>query len=202
MNNQKEMASIKTFAALAAGLLIVPVIAACGPDTAQTPTNTPAAQTDDPAVTGSPAPTAQQGMGTVVDVAASEQSLSTLTTVIQEAGLTETLQQDGPYTVFAPTDQAFAEIPEETRERLLQPENRETLRQILSYHVVPGQLAANELESGQIATAAGEPVNVQVDQAANQVRVNDATVTQPNLQASNGVIHIVDRVILPPGVNL
>lgn len=191
----------KTFAALAASLLIVPAIAACAPETAQTPTDTPAAQTD-PAVTGSPVPTAQQGTGTVVDVAASEQSLSTLTSVIQEAGLAETLQQDGPYTVFAPSNQAFDAIPQETRERLLQPENREALRQILSYHVVPGQLAANELESGQIATVAGEPVNVQVDQAANQVRVNEATVTQPNLQASNGVVHIVDRIILPPGVNL
>lgn len=191
--------SIKNLAGLVAGLMVIPAIAACAPDTAQTPTQTdqtaqqPAPTTEAPAATGE---------GNVVEVAASEQSLSTLANIIREAGLNDTLQQGGPYTIFAPSDQAFAQIPEATRQQLLQPENRETLRQILNYHVVPGELTADQLQSGQVETVAGQPVNVQVDQSANQVRVNEATVTRPNLQANNGVVHIVDRVILPPDVNL
>lgn len=104
--------------------------------------------------------------------------------------------------MFAPSDQAFAAIPQATRQRLLQPENRETLRQVLTYHFVPGNLTANQIQSGEVKSLANNPVNIQVDQATKQVRVNNARVTQPDIQASNGVIHVVDQVILPPNLNL
>jgi len=104
--------------------------------------------------------------------------------------------------LFAPSDQAFAAIPQATRQRLLQPENRETLRQVLTYHFVPGNLTANQIQSGEVKSLANNPVNIQVDQATKQVRVNNARVTQPDIQASNGVIHVVDQVILPPNLNL
>jgi uncharacterized surface protein with fasciclin (FAS1) repeats len=112
------------------------------------------------------------------------------------------LELQGPYTVFAPSNEAFAALPAETRQRLLQPENRQQLAQILFYHVVPGQVNADQLQSGEVKTVEGANVNVQVDQTANQVRVNDATVTQADIPASNGVVHIVDRVILPPNFKI
>jgi len=112
------------------------------------------------------------------------------------------LDREESFTVFAPTNEAFDTLPAQTRERLLQPENRQKLAQILFYHVVPGQITANQLASGEVKTVEGANVNVQVDQAANQVRVNEATVVQADIPASNGVIHIVDRVILPPNFDI
>ncbi len=129
-------------------------------------------------------------------------SLSTLASAIDETELEEVLDREESFTVFAPTNEAFDTLPAQTRERLLQPENRQKLAQILFYHVVPGQITANQLASGEVKTVEGANVNVQVDQAANQVRVNEATVVQADIPASNGVIHIVDRVILPPNFDI
>jgi len=138
----------------------------------------------------------------IVSIAASNNSFTTLTTLLRTAGLAETLQQQGPYTVFAPTDQAFAALPAGTVEQLQQPENRELLVKILRYHVVPGQLTSSQLTAGELRTAEEAPVNIKVDSANNQIAVNDATVIQPNVQASNGVIHVINEVLIPPNLNV
>ncbi|BCL38845.1 fasciclin domain-containing protein [Nostoc sp. MS1] len=138
--------------------------------------------------------------GTIVALAASNSSFSTLASLIRTAGLADTLQQAGPYTVFAPTNEAFAALPAGTLEQLQQPQNRELLRRILQYHVVPGQLTASQLTSGQLTTADNVPVNVKVDSANNQIAINEARVVQPNIQASNGVIHAINQVLIPPNL--
>lgn len=134
--------------------------------------------------------------------ALSTSNFTTLSSVLRTAGLADTLRSEGPYTVFAPTDQAFAALPKETLNKLLQPENREILARILRYHVVPGEFTANELKRGELKTLAQRPVNIQVNAATNQIAVNDASVIQPNIQATNGVIHAVDEVLLPPDIKL
>jgi uncharacterized surface protein with fasciclin (FAS1) repeats len=136
----------------------------------------------------------------IVSLAASSTSFTNFTTLLKAAGLADILQEPGPYTVFAPTDEAFAAIPQETLQQLLQPENRETLIRILRYHVIPGELTANELSEGELKTFDGVPVNIQVDSATNQVTVNNASVVQPNIQATNGIIHAVNQVLIPPNI--
>jgi uncharacterized surface protein with fasciclin (FAS1) repeats len=138
----------------------------------------------------------------IVALAASNNSFTTLTSALKATGLAESLQKQGPFTIFAPTNQAFAALPKGTLDRLLQPENRETLTRILMYHLVPGELTASELKSGEVKTVEGSAVNVKVNSAANQVRVNDARVLQPNIRASNGVIYAVNEVLLPPNLDL
>ncbi|NJO52818.1 MAG: fasciclin domain-containing protein [Leptolyngbyaceae cyanobacterium RM2_2_4] len=144
------------------------------------------------------APTEAAETGTIVEVAASNGSFETLVAALTAAELDQVLQGDGPFTVFAPTDEAFAALPEGTVEDLLLPENRPLLIQILSYHVVPGEFTSSQLTSGEVQTAANEPVMVEV--GADGVTVNEATVIQPDVMASNGVIHVIDQVILPPSL--
>ncbi|MFB2768084.1 fasciclin domain-containing protein [Pelatocladus sp. BLCC-F211] len=129
-------------------------------------------------------------------------NFTTLSSALKTAGLADTLKGKGPYTVFAPTDKAFAALPKETLNRLLQPENRETLTKILKYHVVSGELTSNELKRGELKTLEDRPVNIQINPGTNQIAVNDASVTQPNIQASNGVIHAINEVLIPPDINL
>ena len=147
--------------------------------------------------TGNTTSTATTTSSNIVAFAGSNTSFSTLTTALQAAGLTETLQGTGPYTVFAPTDEAFAALPQETLQRLLEPRNRETLRRILTYHVVNGQVTT----AGQATTLANQPVNVQLDSTSNQITVNNARVIQP-VQTSNGVIYAINEVLIPPDVNI
>ncbi|MGI8502437.1 MAG: fasciclin domain-containing protein [Hassallia sp.] len=142
-----------------------------------------------------PAPTTTSS--NIVAFAGSTSSFSTLTTALKAAGLTETLQGKGPYTVFAPTDEAFAALPQETLQKLLLPRNKETLRRILTYHVVNGQVTS----AGQVKTLANQPVNVQLDSASNQITVNNTRVIQP-VQTSNGVIYAINEVLIPPDVNI
>ncbi|PSN14945.1 beta-Ig-H3/fasciclin [filamentous cyanobacterium CCT1] len=183
---------------LSALLLALPIGAACYPNTAEAPLETTpevgqAPTTTDPAVS-----TPATGEETIAQVAANDTSLSTFNAALESAGLTETLSEPGPYTVFAPSDEAFDALPQDTLQQLLLPENQDQLRQLLSYHVVPEDLPANQLETGSVETLAGAPLSVEVDSSAQAVTVNNAVVTQPNLSASNGVIHVVDQVILPP----
>jgi uncharacterized surface protein with fasciclin (FAS1) repeats len=138
----------------------------------------------------------------IVSLAASSSSFTTLTSLLKTAGLADTLQQAGPYTVFAPTDQAFAALPAATLEQLQQPENREALVKILRYHVVPGALTASKLTNGELTTSEDKPVNIQIDRANNQVAVNNAKVLQADVQASNGIIHAINQVLIPPDVNI
>ncbi len=138
----------------------------------------------------------------IVSLAASSTSLTTLTSLLKTAGLTDILQQPGPYTVFAPTDQAFAALPAATLQQLQQPENRDTLIKILSYHVVPGAVTSSQLSAGELRTSEQSPVNIQIDRANNQISVNNARVIQADVQASNGVIHAINQVLVPPDVNI
>ena len=142
-----------------------------------------------------------QAANDIVSVAASHNSFTTLTSLLKTSGLAGILDEPGSFTFFAPTDQAFAALPVETLRQLQLPENRETLIRILSYHLVPRQLTANELVSGQLTTFGNNPVNITVNTNANQIRVNNAQVVQPNIQASNGVIHAINTVLIPPLLN-
>jgi uncharacterized surface protein with fasciclin (FAS1) repeats len=209
MNNQNPVNMMKKLIGFTLSVLMLPAFAACG--TNQQTTEVPPTTTAPPIadVTPVPAPTPASpvpptsGVTTnedIKDIVGENPSLRTLANLIDEADLENILEGNGPLTLFAPSDQAFAAIPQATRQRLLQPQNRQLLRQILNYHIVPGNLTANQLQSGEVQTLAQNPVNVQVNQAGNQVRINDATVTQPNIQARNGIIHVVDRVILPPTI--
>lgn len=131
----------------------------------------------------------------IVDTAVAAGSFNTLVTAVKAAGLVKTLKGKGPYTVFAPNDAAFAKLPPGTVESLLK--NKAKLATILKYHVVPGRVKAADVagKSLQVKTAAGLPVNVD---GTFGVRVNDAHVIQPDIEASNGVIHVIDTVLLPP----
>ena len=131
----------------------------------------------------------------IVDTAASAGSFNTLVAAVQAAELVDTLRGDGPFTVFAPTDAAFAKLPEGTVDDLLRPENKDRLVAILTYHVVPGKVMSTDLQDGMRArTAQGGEVTIRTQPA---VMVNDANVTQADIGASNGVIHVIDQVIMP-----
>ncbi|SMX46144.1 fasciclin domain-containing protein [Actibacterium lipolyticum] len=132
----------------------------------------------------------------IVDTAVEAGSFTTLVAAVQAAGLVETLKGDGPFTVFAPTDDAFAALPEGTVENLLKPENKGTLTAILTYHVVPGKVMSTDLSNGMMAaTAEGSEVTIMTE---GGVMVDKANVVQADIEASNGVIHVIDAVILPP----
>lgn len=120
--------------------------------------------------------------------------LSTLNRLIGEAGLADTLRAAGPYTVFAPTDEAFKAVPEATMKQLAS--DKELLRSVLTYHVVPGKVAAAEVKNGNVKTVQG--ANVALARAGGFVTVEDAMVTQADVNATNGVVHVIDRVLLPP----
>lgn len=139
----------------------------------------------------------------IVTIASGNASFSTLTKAVQAAGLAQTLSGEGPFTVFAPTDAAFGALERQRPgilQQLLQPQNRETLVKILTYHVVPGRVLSSNLTSGQVNTVEKGAVNVQV--SGNRVTVNNARVTQADISASNGVIHVIDKVLLPPDLRL
>ncbi|MEH2075713.1 MAG: fasciclin domain-containing protein [Nostoc sp.] len=138
----------------------------------------------------------------IVTLASSSSSLTTLTSLLKTAGLTDILQQAGPYTVFAPTDQAFAALPAATLQQLQQPENKQALIKILTYHVVPGAVTSSQLTAGELNTAEEKPVNIQIDRASNQISVNNARIIQADVKASNGVIHAINQVLVPPDVNI
>ncbi|MEZ9426343.1 fasciclin domain-containing protein [Vibrio lentus] len=132
----------------------------------------------------------------IVDVAAENGSFTTLVAAVKAAGLVDTLKGDGPFTVFAPTDEAFAALPEGTVEMLLKPENKDKLVAILTYHVVPGKIMAAEvMKLSSAETVQGEAVMVAIDDG--NVMINKAKVVIPDVKASNGVIHVIDAVLLP-----
>jgi uncharacterized surface protein with fasciclin (FAS1) repeats len=133
--------------------------------------------------------------GDIVDVAASNKSFSTLVAAVKAAGLVETLKGEGPYTVFAPTDEAFAKLPKGTLESLLKPENKQKLVAILTYHVVPGKVMAKDVKSGKVKTASGSSFKMKVSKKG--VWVDKAKVVATDVKADNGVIHVIDTVILP-----
>ena len=131
----------------------------------------------------------------IVDTALSVGNFSRLTAALGAAGLLEALRNEGPFTVFAPTDYAFAKIPPQTLSELLQPENKEELTAILTYHVVPGRVTAQEMVNLNSATTLqGQTVNISKQ---DEVKINDATVIAWNVEATNGMIHVIDTVLMP-----
>ena len=131
----------------------------------------------------------------IVAVASAAGSFNTLVAAVQAAGLVETLQGPGPFTVFAPTDEAFAKLPAGTLDSLLKPENKQKLVEILTYHVVPGKVMAADVKSMQAKTVNGR--NLAIAVGSGGVTVNGAKVVKTDVTASNGVIHVIDSVVLP-----
>jgi uncharacterized surface protein with fasciclin (FAS1) repeats len=136
------------------------------------------------------------GMKDAVDTAVEAGTFTTLVAAVEAAGLVETLKGPGPFTIFAPTDAAFAALPAGTVEDLLKPENKEKLAAILTYHVVPGKVMSTDLTEGmKAATVQGGEVTITLEGGP---KVNGATISGPDVETSNGVIHVIDAVILPP----
>jgi uncharacterized surface protein with fasciclin (FAS1) repeats len=196
------MTTSRTSAAVVAlGLAAILVLTACGDDTNDAATATaPAAVAP---TTESPTTTVaamSEQPGTIVDVAVAAGDFTVLVEAVKAAGLAETLSGPGPFTVFAPTDAAFADALQTlgiTKEQLLADPVK--LKTILTYHVVAGQVMAADvvkMDGQDVATVAGPPLNVAVK--GSTVMINDATVTTADIAASNGVIHVIDKVLLPP----
>jgi uncharacterized surface protein with fasciclin (FAS1) repeats len=142
----------------------------------------------------------EEGPGTIVDVAVGAGTFTTLVAAVQAAGLVETLSGEGPFTVFAPTDEAFAALPEGVLDALLLEENKELLARILTYHVVSGAVFSADVTTGDVASVEGSTIAVEATDAG--VTVNGANVTAVDIEASNGVIHVIDQVILPADVDV
>ena len=143
------------------------------------------------------AATARAAENDIVDTAVDAGQFQTLAAALSAADLVETLKGPGPFTVFAPTDEAFAKLPDGTVEDLLKPENKDRLTAILTYHVVSGEvMAADVVKMSEAETVNGETVNIAVE--GGTVMINDAKVAASDIEASNGVIHVIDAVILPP----
>lgn len=141
----------------------------------------------------------ETSVGTIVDVASSDGNFSTLVAAVAAADLVETLDSAGPFTVFAPTDAAFAALPAGVLDALLLPENKATLVKILTYHVLSGKVMAADVTDGDVATVEGSTVKLSTTEG---VKVNNASVAIADVEASNGVIHAIDAVILPKGVDV
>ena len=137
------------------------------------------------------------GQPDIVDIAASNDQFSTLVTAVSTAGLVDTLKGSGPFTLFAPTNAAFEALPPGTVESLLQPENRDQLVAILTYHVVPGTVTSDQLVGQRLDAETVQGGTVDINATGTGVRVNNASVTQADIMGSNGVIHRIDRVLLP-----
>jgi uncharacterized surface protein with fasciclin (FAS1) repeats len=179
---------LATFAAV--GVLTLGV-AACGDDEDDS-----AAAVATPAETQAPVETPAATEQDIVALASGTPDLSTLVSAVEAAQLGETLQGDGPFTVFAPTNDAFSAVDQETLDGLLAPEGKEQLTNILTYHVVPGELMAADLQDGQeLETVQGESLQVSVD--GDTVRVGDATVAMADVDAANEVVHVIDAVLMP-----
>ena len=132
----------------------------------------------------------------IVDTAAANADFSTLVAAVKAAGLVETLKGEGPFTVFAPTNEAFAALPAGTVEDLLKPENKEKLVEILTYHVVPGKVMAADVKAGEVPTVQGGKATIKIE--GETVMIDEAKVTKTDIAASNGVIHVIDKVLMPP----
>lgn len=141
-------------------------------------------------------PAAAESATTVVGMVSSSNSFKTLAAAIKAADLSETLSGKGPYTLFAPTDQAFAALPAGTVETLMKPENKDKLVKVLTYHVVSSEAGSGDLKPGKVTSVEGSAIDVKT--SGKEVLVNDAKILKADVKASNGIIHVIDKVILPP----
>jgi len=174
------------------------VLAGCAPaDEVAEPVETSQAQVDE---TPTEEATTQETPGNIVEVAVAAGRFTTLAAALGAADLVTTLQGDGPFTVFAPTDEAFAALPAGVLDALLLPENVAVLQSILTYHVVAGEVLAANVMTGDVTTLEGS--TFAIDTSMGVVLNGTANVTATDIMASNGVIHVIDAVILPPGVDV
>ncbi|HMN94081.1 MAG TPA: fasciclin domain-containing protein [Hydrogenophaga sp.] len=134
----------------------------------------------------------QAKASTIVETAAQAGQFNTLMKAIEAAGLVDTLKGDGPFTVFAPSDEAFAKLPQERLDALLA--DKDALTKVLTYHVVPGKVMSSEVQAGEVQTKAGQALVVKTEDG---VKVNESRVVTADISASNGVIHVIDSVLLP-----
>jgi uncharacterized surface protein with fasciclin (FAS1) repeats len=141
------------------------------------------------------APVRADDPGTIVQIASGAPNFKPLVAAVKAAGLVDTLNGKGPFTVFAPTDAAFAKLPAGTLDSLLKPENKDKLKAILLYHVVAGKVLSTDLKAGNVKTVEGQDVKIDLKDG---VHVNDAKVVKADIAASNGVIHVIDAVLIPP----
>jgi uncharacterized surface protein with fasciclin (FAS1) repeats len=171
------------------------------PEGTGTPATPPEGTGTPPTSPGTGTPTTEPGAATpgknLLALAEGNSQFTVLTKALKAAGLTETLQGKDNFTVFAPTDAAFAKLPADAVRDLLKPENKEVLVKLITYHVVKGQVLSTDMKSGEVKSIEGGAINVKVDPATG-VMVNDAKVVQADIKGSNGVIHAIDQVILPP----
>ncbi|WP_026103126.1 fasciclin domain-containing protein [Pseudanabaena sp. PCC 6802] len=184
-----------------------PATAETTPSEKPTSTEKPAspATTESPAAPAQPSestekptekPTTADSATTVVGMVSSSNSFKTLAAAIKAADLDSTLAGKGPYTLFAPTDGAFAALPKGTVEALMKPENKDKLVKVLTYHVVPSEATTSSLKPGKVTSVEGSAIDVKV--SGKEVMINDAKVLKADVRASNGIIHVIDKVILPP----
>ena len=185
-------------AASAIAAVAAVTLAACGSSADSATTTSPATTTTSPEAS-TPAASTPAAAGTIVDVAASNPDFSTLVTAVKAAGLVETLNGAGPFTVFAPTNEAFDALPAGLLDKLVLPANKETLTKILTYHVLPSEVMAADVKPGKVATVEGSEITIATD---GGVKVDDATVTATDVDASNGVIHVIDKVLVPGDVDV
>jgi uncharacterized surface protein with fasciclin (FAS1) repeats len=137
-----------------------------------------------------------QAASDIVETAKSTGTFKTLVAALDAADKTSMLKEDGPYTVFAPTDEAFKKLPKGTVESLLKPENKQKLGALLAYHVMEGKVMAADVKTMKAPTANGAELDVKVNNG--KVMINDAKVVKADVKASNGVIHVIDKVLMPP----
>jgi len=189
------MKLITKSAAAAVALITALTLSACSSDPVEETTTDTTVETTVDTTTN----TEEVQLGTVVDVATQAGTFSTLVAAIGAAELAATLSSEGPFTVLAPTDEAFAALPAGVLDALLLPENKATLARILTYHVLPGKVFAANVVDGEVATVEGSNVSFSTTEG---VKVNGANVVATDIAASNGVIHVIDAVILPAGLDL
>lgn len=177
----------KTLTAFAAASVLL--LSACGSDGSSSDTTVAASDSTEMA----------KEAGTIVEVAQGNADFSTLVSAVVAAGLAETLSGEGPFTVFAPTNAAFEALPAGLLEKLLLPENKETLVKILTYHVVPSKVMAADVAAGDVTTVEGSTFTISTE---GGVKVNTSNVTATDVPASNGVIHVIDAVLVPSSVDV
>ena len=182
----KQMTGLKSFSALVGGLLAVGF--SVGPAVADK-MEQKASQTETQIVAG------HHETKNIVQTAVAADDFELLVAAVKAAGLVDVLSGEDKFTVFAPTDKAFAALGEDTLKELLKPENKDKLTAILTYHVVPGVVKSTDLEEGKVKTVQGSKIKIKLDDSS--VMVNDANVVKADIITSNGVIHVIDKVILP-----
>ena len=196
------MLNVKMFAAaaVATALSAAPAFAGCNKSTSDAAARAGSYQQMSYSAHGQATTTATpaRARGDIVEVAVGAGSFNTLAAALTAAGLVDTLKGNGPFTVFAPTDAAFAKLPAGTVENLLKPENRAQLVRILTYHVVPGEVRAGQLLGKVTPATTVAGAQVSVDGQGGEVRVNGVKVISADVLASNGVIHVIDTVLMPP----